>query len=155
MIDEAAVTRPEIETASCRRIATNDALGRQNGSVLELVKEENRTRAYITTVLPGKSKGYHLHKIRSCTFVVLKGAVRFIFLRDGRRTHIDASETEPRRVHVPPGVFTGICNLGDCEAWIFNYSDPPYDPAQHDEQVDAPMENTPHLLRHTDNPELH
>jgi dTDP-4-dehydrorhamnose 3,5-epimerase-like enzyme len=134
---------PEVETTTCRRVTTYDSERRENGSLIELVKEGELTRAYMTTVLPGMCKGYHLHKIRACNFAVLRGTVRFILIKDGHPCRYDISDAEHRRLHVPPGVFIGLRNIGECEAWIFNYSNPPYDPADPNEQVDMPMNQDP------------
>ena len=42
----------------------------------------------------------------------------------------------PRRLFIPPNVATGLHNIGDEEAWLVNYPDPPYDPGLKDEQVE-------------------
>ena len=42
----------------------------------------------------------------------------------------------PARLFIPPNVATGLENIGDEEAWLVNYPDPPYDPSLNDEQVE-------------------
>jgi dTDP-4-dehydrorhamnose 3,5-epimerase-like enzyme len=125
-----------VQLVDCKSVVTFDCEHLQNGSLVELVKEEARTRAYITTVSPGCRKGYHLHKRRSCHFVVLKGSVCINLVEGTRRRQFELNGRLPQRLLVPPGIALALTNTGDEEAWIFNYSDPPYDPADVDEQVE-------------------
>lgn len=125
-----------VQLSQCKLVTTFDSLHLENGFLVELAKDGTRTPAYITSILPGRQKGYHLHRRRCCNFVVLRGDVR-ITLVDG--SHWRSFELSARcfeRLHVPPGIALALKNIGDQEAWIFNYSDPPYDPAEVNEQVE-------------------
>ena len=47
-----------------------------------------------------------------------------------------SSTRRSRRGSSSPNVATGLENIGDEEAWLINYPDPPYDPDLKDEQVE-------------------
>lgn len=132
------VDRIAIESA--KRVPTYDAGGRENGWLLELFKDGEKTVAYLTAAKPGAFKGYHLHRVRAARYVPVRGRMRIILYsrRDGRWTReehiLDAQE--PRRLFIPKDVATGIENIGDDEGWLINYPDPPYDPSLKDEQVE-------------------
>jgi len=49
MVMDAGAISAEIEAVCCRRVTTYVSLGRRNGSVIQLLNEEDRTRAYNTT----------------------------------------------------------------------------------------------------------
>jgi dTDP-4-dehydrorhamnose 3,5-epimerase-like enzyme len=116
---------------------------------VELFKDGEKTVAYLTAAAPGAFKGYHLHRVRAARYVCVKGRMRIILYLPGdedggprwkREEHIlDASE--PTRLFIPKNVATGLENIGDEEAWLVNYPDPPYDPSLKDEQVEYTLED--------------
>jgi dTDP-4-dehydrorhamnose 3,5-epimerase-like enzyme len=134
----ARVERISIEPA--KRVTTFDHDGRENGWLLELLKDGEKTLAYLTVASPGAFKGYHLHRVRAARYVCVRGRMRIIlYSRDGERWRreehvLDASE--PQRLFIPKDVATGLENIGEEEGWLVNYPDPPYDPALKDEQVE-------------------
>jgi len=129
----------EIHVEPAKRVVTYDHDGNENGWLVELYKDGDKTVAYLTAAYAGAFKGYHLHRVRAARYVCVRGRMRIILYRGGpawkREEHIlDASE--PRRLFIPVNVATGLENIGDEEAWLINYPDPPYDPALKDEQVE-------------------
>jgi len=136
------VNKDEIE--DCKKVPTFDQKGEENGFLIELFKKGNKTLLYLSAVKTGGFKGYHLHRIRSATYVCIKGKMKIIlYLRDGgryvRKEYIlDANK--PQRLFVPPLVPTGLQNIASEESWLINYPDPPYDPALLDEQIEYTQE---------------
>lgn len=121
-----------------KKVQTFDPSGNQNGSLLELYKDGDKTIAYLTTVLPGAFKGYHLHRVRAARYVCIKGKMSIVLYRPGEKIReeyiLDAAT--PQRLFIPNNIATGLFNVGDEEAWLINYPDPPYDPNLKDEQVE-------------------
>lgn len=127
-----------------RRVTTYDSSGNENGFLIELFKDGDRTVAYLTAAFPGAFKGYHLHRVRASRYVCLKGRMRIILYAPSenagkptweREEHI-LDAREPGRLFIPKNVATGLENIGDEDGWLVNYPDPPYDPSLKDEQVE-------------------
>lgn len=122
--------------AICKEITTYDKDGRENGSVIELLKNGEKTISYITTIKPGAFKGYHIHKRRTNRFVCIKGSLElFVYdpaIQKDLKLGLDAEF--PEVITIPPMMAIGIENLGIIDGWLLNFPDPPYDPAHKDEQ---------------------
>lgn len=129
---------------SAKKVATKDHEGRDNGFLMEMFKDGDKTVVYLSAALPGAFKGYHLHRVRAARYVCLKGKMKIITYEriDNswvRSEHIlDASE--PSRLFIPKDVATGLENIGGEEGWLVNYPDPAYDPTLSDEQVEYTQE---------------
>lgn len=131
-----------------KKVTTKDHAGSENGFLIELFKNEDKTEVYLSAATPGAFKGYHLHRVRAARYVCLKGKMRIILYvpqeEDGktnwvREEHfLDASE--PKRLFITKNVATGLENIGDEEGWLVNYPDPAYDPSLKDEQVEYTQE---------------
>lgn len=121
-----------------KKVLTFDLKGRENGFLTELYKDGEKTVAYLTAVKTGGFKGYHLHRVRAARYVCLKGKAKIILYQPGKKEkeeYILDSEN-PQRLFIPNNVATGLFSIGDEEAWLINYPDPPYDPNIKDEQVE-------------------
>ncbi len=133
-----------IHVEPAKKVTTSDRDGDENGYLIEQFKDGDKTEVNLTAARPGAFKGYHLHRVRAARYMCVKGKMRIILYsqsRDGgamkwvREEHIlDAGE--PKRLFIPKDVATGLENIGDEEAWLINYPDPPYDPGLKDEQVE-------------------
>lgn len=133
-----------IKSEPAKKIITKDHLGRENGFLIELFKEGDKTVVYLSAALPGAFKGYHLHRIRAARYVCLKGKMKIItYEREDnkwkRLEHI-LDSSQPSRLFIPKNVATGLQNIGDEEGWLVNYPDPPYNPSLKDEQVEYSQE---------------
>jgi dTDP-4-dehydrorhamnose 3,5-epimerase-like enzyme len=129
----------EIAVDAAKRVTTYDHAGVENGWLLELFKDGEKTVAYLTAAAPGAFKGYHLHRVRAARYVCVRGRMKIILYSGGpqwrREEHVlDASQ--PRRLFIPTNVATGLENISEEEGWLINYPDPPYDPSLRDEQVE-------------------
>lgn len=121
-----------------KKVITYTPEREENGFLVELYKDGDKTVAYWTTIKPGKFKGYHLHRVRAARYVPLKGKMKIILYRPGTKEKeeyiLDAEK--PQRLFIPKDIATGLLNMGDEEAWLINYPDPPYDPHLKDEQIE-------------------
>ncbi|HEX5479730.1 MAG TPA: WxcM-like domain-containing protein, partial [Dehalococcoidia bacterium] len=104
--------------------------------LIELYKDGAKTTAYLTAASPGAFKGYHLHRVRAARYVCVRGRMKIILYVGGKRQEHVLDAAKPQRLFIPPNVATGLENIGDEEAWLVNYPDPPYDPDLKDEQVE-------------------
>jgi mannose-6-phosphate isomerase-like protein (cupin superfamily) len=117
-----------------KKVPTFDLQGKENGFLMELFKDGDKTIAYLSAALPGAFKGYHLHRIRAARYVCLKGSMKIILYINGVREEHTLNVGD--RLFIPKETPTGLLNEGSEEAWLINYPDPPYDPNLKDEQVD-------------------
>jgi dTDP-4-dehydrorhamnose 3,5-epimerase-like enzyme len=131
-----------------KRVVTYDHAGNENGFLIEMFKDGEKTTVYLSAASPGAFKGYHLHRVRAARYICLRGRMRIILYvpreRDGktewvREEHLLDAE-QPQRLFIPTNVATGLQNVGDEEGWLVNFPDPPYDPELKDEQVEYTQE---------------
>lgn len=134
------MTITHVKTETAKKVTTYDLSQKDNGFLIELFKEGDKTLAYLTCAKPGAFKGYHLHRIRAARYICIKGTMKIILYVDGKREeHILSAEKLPR-LFIPNNVPTGLENVGTEDAWLINFPDPPYDPTLKDEQVDFTQE---------------
>lgn len=123
-----------------KKVTTYTADRSENGFLVELYKDGDKTVAYLTAAQPGAFKGYHLHRVRAARYVCIRGTMRIILYKDKQREEHILDASKPSRLFIPPNVATGLENIGDEEAWLINYPDPAYDPSLKDEQVEYTQE---------------
>ncbi|RJQ25629.1 hypothetical protein C4577_05290 [Candidatus Parcubacteria bacterium] len=119
-----------------KKVPTFDLEKKDNGFLVELFKDGDKTVAYLTCATPGAFKGYHLHRVRAARYVCIKGRMKIILYKDDVREEYLLDADKPQRLFIPNNIPTGLLNIGDEDAWLINYPDPPYDPSLKDEQVD-------------------
>lgn len=125
-----------IKLESAKKVITYDAQGKENGWLMELFKDGNKTVFYLSAITPGAFKGYHLHRLRNGRFICIKGKVKIIAYQNGQRQEFILEANNPQRLFMPNNIANGWENIGDEEAWLINYPDPAYDPELKDEQVE-------------------
>jgi dTDP-4-dehydrorhamnose 3,5-epimerase-like enzyme len=125
-----------VRIEDAKKVTTFDHAGDENGWLIELYKDGAKTTAYLTAASPGAFKGYHLHRVRAARYVCVRGRMKIILYVGGKRQEHVLDAAKPQRLFIPPNVATGLENIGDEEAWLVNYPDPPYDPDLKDEQVE-------------------
>jgi dTDP-4-dehydrorhamnose 3,5-epimerase-like enzyme len=120
----------------CKEIITYDKNGRENGSIIELLKDGQKTTLFITTIKPGVFKGYHIHKRRTNRFVCIKGSLELFVYNpnDQKELKLGMDAEYPEVLTIPPRLAIGIENQGIVDGWLLNFPDPPYDPEDKDEQ---------------------
>jgi len=122
-----------------KKVPTLDPSKAENGFLLELFKDGDKTVLYLTTIKPGMFKGYHLHRVRASRYICIKGKGKITLQKPGEseREEYILDSQNPQRLFIPKDTATGIYNnIGDEEVWLINYPDPPYDPNLKDEQVE-------------------
>lgn len=121
-------------------VVTYDHAGNINGSLKEMYKEGERTLVYMTSVKPGSSKGYHLHRVRAARYFPVWGKVKIVLWRPGtpesEKEEYTLDGINPQRLFIPKDVATLLVNEGNEEAFFINFPDPAYDPNLKDEQVE-------------------
>lgn len=115
------------------------------GSMVEVVNfdapfwQEPIVHAYQITILPGRIKGWGMHRLQADRYFSGQGPVRVV-LQDGRvesPTHgqfaeFHFSEEAPGLLYIPPGVWHADQNTGHRRALIFNFPTRAYDRANPD-----------------------
>ena len=119
-----------------KKVTTFSPDGKENGSLIELYKDGNKTTLYFTSIKSGMFKGYHLHRVRAARYVCVIGKIKIILYQNNQREEYILDAEKPQRLFIPNNVATGLLNIGTEEAWLINYPDPPYDPSLKDEQVE-------------------
>lgn len=134
----------EISTELAKKVITKDHSGNENGFLIELFKDGDKTVSYLTAAQPGAFKGYHLHRVRAARYVAIKGKMKIImYSRKGEvweKEEKILDSTNPTRLFIPKDVATGLENIGEEEAWLVNYPEPAYDPSLQDEQVEYTLQ---------------
>lgn len=136
-----------------KQFPTLGADGRPNGRIIRVWERGQATlsygpgQVYVTTLLPGCSKGPHLHKRRDSLFCCVRGTVR-ITTRDISTTDdfkysyttitsgVGIPSEQPVAVYVPAGTPAHLYNCGHDEALVINVSSEPYDPSDEHELLD-------------------
>jgi dTDP-4-dehydrorhamnose 3,5-epimerase len=123
-----------------RQVITKDEHGRENGWLMELQKDGDKTLSYLTAIAPRGFKGYHLHRIREANYVCIKGKVKVVLYRwYGSWTSSYVILSAGDKLNIPTDIPTGLFNMGNEEAWVINYPSPAYDPSVM-EQVEYTIE---------------
>jgi dTDP-4-dehydrorhamnose reductase len=147
-LDAAWMSYRGIRVKECRKHATKDVNGRENGYVVPIlsrlddpgfVQDERFSHYYLTVAEPGSIKGWHTHRRKTGHFFVVDGLAKLV-LHDGRRFKEfllgrEDGQEHDRVVRVPAGITAAIKAVGRKPALIINYSSPPYDPRDRDEMA--------------------
>jgi dTDP-4-dehydrorhamnose 3,5-epimerase len=95
--------------------------------------------AYRIGILPGRIKGWGMHRLQTDRYLMTSGCVRVVLFdgREGSSTagalvELNFTESTPGLVKIPPGVWHADQNWGESEAVIVNFPTRPYDPANPD-----------------------
>lgn len=132
----------EIRTLAHKKFTTKDEHGDVNGFLVPLYNihdgffAEGREpqQVYLTTILPGKIKGPHLHFIRTGFFTCIKGNVRVVLKTEkGFEVFFSGEDYEYTSIEVPTGVPAAVHALGDEEAYLLNMPNPAWTPDMNDE----------------------
>ncbi len=115
------------------------------GSLLEILDlrdpfwNEPSVYAYRFTIMPGRIKGWAVHKRQTDRYVTILGRMRVV-LYDGRPAsptfeainEIHFADEAPGLLRIPAGVWHADQNTGSTEAVVVNFPTRPYDTAEPD-----------------------
>jgi dTDP-4-dehydrorhamnose 3,5-epimerase len=133
-----------IRTVKNRRFVTRDDAGEPNGFLVPIYNihdgffapGKEPQQVYLTTVLPGKVKGPHLHFIRTGFFTCIKGNVRIILkVDDEYQVFYSGDEHDYASVEVPTGIPAAVQCIGDEEAFMLNMPNPAWTADMDDEHT--------------------
>lgn len=130
----------QVSEENGKKVTTYDLSNNENGFLIELFKDNNKTTVYMSCAKPGAFKGYHLHKVRAARYMCVKGKMKIILYVNGQREEHILTADNLTRLFIPPNVPTGLENIGEEDGWLINFPDPSYDPELKGEQVDFTQE---------------
>lgn len=130
----------QVSQEIAKKVATYDFSKNENGFLVELFKDGNKTAVYLSCAKPGAFKGYHLHRVRAARYICLKGKMKIILYVSGKREEHVLTAENLKRLYIPANIPTALENIGDEEAWLINFPDPAYDPELKGEQIDFTQE---------------
>ncbi len=125
----------------------------ERGRLMEMLRRDDEIflefgQVYMTTVYPGVTKAWHYHKLQHDHFVCLRGMIKLALYdeREGSSTKGVVNEFflgdhDHRLVQIPPHVWHGFKNVGECECIVVNVVTRPYDPGRPDEYRLDPHQN--------------
>jgi dTDP-4-dehydrorhamnose 3,5-epimerase len=104
-------------------------------------------QVHITTTFPGRVRAWGLHQLGTDRLFVVNGLVKIVIF-DGRKAsptfgalnEFVVSEKNPGLLLIPPNLYHGWKNIGNCEAIIINMPDRVYDYEQPD-ALDLPWDS--------------
>jgi dTDP-4-dehydrorhamnose 3,5-epimerase len=133
-----------IRTITHKRYVTKDEEGHPNGFLVPVYNIHEKffsagkepQQVYMTSVLPGKIKGPHLHFIRTGFFTCIKGNVRIVLkTENGYEVFYSGEDHEYLSIEVPTGIPAAVQCLGDEEALMLNMPNPAWTPEMNDEHT--------------------
>ena len=104
------------------------------GSLFELLKTRGSGQIFISTTLPGITRGNHFHHTKTEKFVVIQGSGRIQF-RSAIDEHIieyDVNGAQPKVVDIPPGYTHNITNTGEDTMVTLFWANEVFDPQNPD-----------------------
>ena len=140
-----------INLEEAKKIKTYDKHKRENGYLIELLKDGEKTLSYLISIYPGCFKGYHLHKIRNANYICIKGKIKVTLYdlnnKEKREMILDSANLE--RLHIPTNIATGLENICNEEVQLINFPDPPYEPShlKNGEQIEYTKEKLEELIK--------
>lgn len=123
-----------LKTKPCKLVKTRDLAGKDNGWLMEIASSRDgwskfldNAQVYLTTVLSGKKKGWHLHHKKENQLTCIRGRVILGVKRGDKIEEMEMNADQPVTVRVAPGVPLCFYNPGDEPAYILNLCSPSYD----------------------------
>jgi len=132
----------KIRTLEHKKNITKDSSGEINGFLIPLYNINDNffemgkepKQVYLTTILPGKYKGPHLHHIRTGFFTCICGNIKIILkTNEGYMEFFSGEEYNFRSIEIPTGIPVLIQNIGENEALILNMPNPAWAQDMNDE----------------------
>lgn len=135
-----------MQLINCKTIKTYDReTGLENGWIIELLKDGNKTKSYMNVLLPKAFKGYHIHTERTNKIYCLGGEVA-IYLKEDDEIKVIPMSKNNELLIIPPETPTAIENLAIGNSVLLFFTDPPFDPANTHEMIPANRKEVENVL---------
>jgi UDP-2-acetamido-2,6-beta-L-arabino-hexul-4-ose reductase len=104
------------------------------GSLFELLKSKTGGQIFISTTLPGITRGNHFHHNKTEKFVVIQGngLIQFRSVGGNKVVEYEVSGNRPQVVDIPPGYIHNITNTGEETMITLFWSNEVFDPQNPD-----------------------
>jgi UDP-2-acetamido-2,6-beta-L-arabino-hexul-4-ose reductase len=104
------------------------------GSLFELLKSRSSGQIFISTTLPGITRGNHFHHTKTEKFVVIqgRGRIQFRSVLDAKVIEYEVDGAQPKVVDIPPGYTHNITNTGDDTMITLFWANELFDPQNPD-----------------------
>ncbi len=85
------------------------------GSLFELFKTKTSGQIFLSTTMPGITRGNHFHHNKTEKFVVIqgRGLIQFRSVLSDEKIAYEVNGSQPRVVDIPPGYTHNITNIGE------------------------------------------
>lgn len=110
----------------------------RRGKIMHMLRSDSKVfkkfgEIYFSTINPGITKAWHLHKEATLNYVCIKGKIKLVLYDDrvksssfGKFFKIILSSKNYYLVTIPPFIWNGFKNLHDSESIIANCLDLPH-----------------------------
>lgn len=120
----------------CKLVDTRGFDKKVNGILMELASTHDKwsqfldnAQVYLTTVRPGRKKGFHLHKLKTNQITCIKGRIVLGVWNGKKIKEYKMDAKRPMTVKIPKKHALAFYNPSKVEeAYIINLCSPPYDP---------------------------
>lgn len=112
----------------------------EDGSIYHILNNEEKVldhfgEAYVSTILPGRIKGWKKHKLMRLNITVLRGLIKFVIYDDrtlsktkGRFMELELSPEKYKRLTLAPDLWFAFQNLSNDESMLINIANLKHDP---------------------------
>jgi UDP-2-acetamido-2,6-beta-L-arabino-hexul-4-ose reductase len=106
----------------------------QRGSLFELLKTRSAGQIFLSTTLPGVTRGNHFHHTKTEKFVVIQGSgiIQFRSAIGDEIIEYGVNGAQPRVVDIPPGYTHNITNTGEDTMITLFWANEIFDPQNPD-----------------------
>lgn len=104
------------------------------GSLFELLKTKTSGQIFLSTTLPGITRGNHFHHTKTEKFVVIqgRGLIQFRSVLDDKKIEYEVEGGRPKVVDIPPGYTHNITNTGEDTMITLFWANEVFDPQNPD-----------------------
>ena len=134
----------KLRTHAHQKFITKDADGSANGYLVPIYNIHDKffapgrepQQVYLTVIAPSKSKGPHLHYIRTGFFTCIKGNVKVVVKTDdGFQEYFSGESHDYQSIEIPTGIPALLINTGSEDALVLNMPNPAWTPDMQDEHT--------------------
>lgn len=135
-----------VQVKPCKQITTKHTNGSPNGWLLEVQSDRDGFTEqlvgslYLSVVVPGTVKGYHIHAVAMYHITCIKGRIRSTVYRSRTEKEVvEYGDGDFKTIKYLPGCAHLIENIGDGPAYVLIYRYPSWSSGL-PEQLDIPPE---------------